>query len=95
MYVSLAAGSFRRANTRSLVQFGDPQIRRFNCVAVDLRGHGYTTGDDIPAHYSGKEAGEEIAKIIVRPFLEAHSPKLTYTYRKHSNSRHVILWRSA
>ncbi|KAF8920413.1 Alpha/Beta hydrolase protein [Mucidula mucida] len=46
------------------LQFGDPQIRRFNCVAVDLRGHGYTTGDDIPAHYSGKEAGEEIAKII-------------------------------
>ncbi|KAK0452659.1 alpha/beta-hydrolase [Armillaria borealis] len=39
-------------------------IRRFNCVALDLRVHGHTTGDPIPEGYGAKEAAEDIAKFM-------------------------------
>ncbi|KAK0203371.1 alpha/beta-hydrolase [Desarmillaria ectypa] len=45
-------------------QFEDPQIRRFNCVAVDLRLHGLTTSDEIPEGYSAKEAAEDVASFM-------------------------------
>ncbi|KAK0203347.1 alpha/beta-hydrolase [Desarmillaria ectypa] len=42
----------------------DPQIRRFNCVAVDLRLHGHTTSDPLPEGYSAKEAAEDLALFM-------------------------------
>ncbi|KAK0494503.1 alpha/beta-hydrolase [Armillaria luteobubalina] len=45
-------------------QFEDPQIRKFNCVALDLRVYGHTTGDPIPQGYGAKEAAEDIAKFM-------------------------------
>ncbi|KAK0489683.1 alpha/beta-hydrolase [Armillaria luteobubalina] len=45
-------------------QFEDPQIRRFNCVALDLRSHGRTTTDGIPEGYNGKDAAEDIALFM-------------------------------
>ncbi|KAK0441524.1 alpha/beta-hydrolase [Desarmillaria tabescens] len=45
-------------------QFQDPQIRRFNCVAVDLRLHGLTTGDPLPEGYGAQEAAEDLALFM-------------------------------
>lgn len=45
-------------------QFEDPQIRRFNCVTLDLRAHGHTTGEDVPEGYGAKEAAEDLAKFM-------------------------------
>ncbi|KAK0457954.1 uncharacterized protein EV420DRAFT_402888 [Desarmillaria tabescens] len=45
-------------------QFEDPQIRRFNCVALDLRLHGLTTSDEIPEGYSAREAAEDVALFM-------------------------------
>ncbi|KAK0441533.1 alpha/beta-hydrolase [Desarmillaria tabescens] len=45
-------------------QFEDPQIRKFNCVALDLRIHGRTTGDALPRGYGAKEAAEDLALFM-------------------------------
>ncbi|KAK0220543.1 alpha/beta-hydrolase [Armillaria fumosa] len=45
-------------------QFEDPQIRRFNCVALDLRLHGRTTTDGIPEGYNAKDAAEDLALFM-------------------------------
>ncbi|KAK0489697.1 alpha/beta-hydrolase [Armillaria luteobubalina] len=45
-------------------QFDDPQIRRFNCVALDLRFHGRTTTDGIPEGYDAKDAAEDLALFM-------------------------------
>ncbi|KAK0489692.1 alpha/beta-hydrolase, partial [Armillaria luteobubalina] len=45
-------------------QFEDPQIRRFNCVALDLRLHGHTTTDGIPEGYNAKDAAEDLALFM-------------------------------
>ncbi|PBK79704.1 alpha/beta-hydrolase [Armillaria gallica] len=45
-------------------QFEDPQIRRFNCVALDLRLYGRTTTDGIPEGYGVKEAAEDLALFM-------------------------------
>ncbi|KAK0237578.1 alpha/beta-hydrolase [Armillaria nabsnona] len=45
-------------------QFEDPQIRRFNCVALDLRLYGRTTTDDIPEGYGAKDAAEDLALFM-------------------------------
>ncbi|KAK0203376.1 alpha/beta-hydrolase [Desarmillaria ectypa] len=45
-------------------QFEDPQIRRFNCVAVDLRFHGLTTSDPLPEGYSAKDTAEDLALFM-------------------------------
>ncbi|KAK0435627.1 alpha/beta-hydrolase [Armillaria borealis] len=45
-------------------QFEDPQIRKFNCVALDLRLYGRTTTDGIPEGYGVKEAAEDLALFM-------------------------------
>ncbi|KAK0193061.1 alpha/beta-hydrolase [Armillaria mellea] len=45
-------------------QFEDPQIRRFNCVALDLRLYGGTTTDGIPEGFGAKDAAEDLALFM-------------------------------
>ncbi|KAK0494411.1 alpha/beta-hydrolase [Armillaria luteobubalina] len=45
-------------------QFEDPQIRRFNCVALDLRLHGHTTTDGIPEGFNANDAAEDLALFM-------------------------------
>ncbi|KAH7101555.1 alpha/beta-hydrolase [Auriculariales sp. MPI-PUGE-AT-0066] len=45
------------------LQYSDPEIRRFNLVAVDLLGHGYTEGP-VSSTYDGKEAAEGVAAFM-------------------------------
>ncbi|KAK0237496.1 alpha/beta-hydrolase [Armillaria nabsnona] len=45
-------------------QFEDPLIRRFNCVALDLRIHGRTMSDALPDGYGAKEAAEDVALFM-------------------------------
>ncbi|PBK79733.1 alpha/beta-hydrolase [Armillaria gallica] len=45
-------------------QFEDPQIRRFNCIALDLRLYGRTATDGIPEGYGVKEAAEDLALFM-------------------------------
>ncbi|KAK0474269.1 alpha/beta-hydrolase [Armillaria novae-zelandiae] len=52
-------------------QFEDPQIRRFNCVALDLRLHGRTTTDGIPEGYGAKDAAEDLALFMDEARLPA------------------------
>ncbi len=51
--------------TFTLGQFEDPLIRRFNCVALDLRIHGRTMSDALPEGYGAKEAAEDVALFMV------------------------------
>ena len=52
-------------DNRAIGQFEDPQIRRFNCVALDLRLYGRTTTEDIPEGYGAKDAAEDVALFMV------------------------------
>ncbi|KAK0193057.1 alpha/beta-hydrolase [Armillaria mellea] len=52
-------------------QFEDPQIRRFNCVALDLQLYGGTTTEDIPEGYSVKDAAEGLALFMDKVGLPA------------------------
>ncbi|KAJ7196574.1 Alpha/Beta hydrolase protein [Mycena pura] len=45
------------------LQFSDPNLRRFNLVALDLRGHGETTGK-INATYGREEAAADVVKFM-------------------------------
>ena len=45
------------------VQFGDCALRRFNLVAMDLRGHG-ETGDTAPKNYGQDDAAKDIVKFM-------------------------------
>lgn len=45
-------------------QFVDRDIRRFNCVAVDLRDHGLTRNGPVPEGYDARQAGEDVAAFI-------------------------------
>ncbi|KAK0193107.1 alpha/beta-hydrolase [Armillaria mellea] len=45
-------------------QFEDPLIRRFNCVALDLRLHGRTMSDALPEGYGAEEAAEDVALFM-------------------------------
>ncbi|KAF7316120.1 AB hydrolase-1 domain-containing protein [Mycena indigotica] len=45
------------------LQFADPSLRRFNLIALDLRGHGETSGK-IGATYGREEAAADIAKFM-------------------------------
>ena len=53
------------ANSNHPAQFGDPHIRRFNLVALELRSHG-ETGGDVPEGYGQEGAAEEVASFMVR-----------------------------
>ena len=56
--------------TSTLGQFEDPLIRRFNCVALDLRSHGRTMSDALPEGYGAEEAAEDVALFMVNnPFI--------------------------
>jgi pimeloyl-ACP methyl ester carboxylesterase len=44
-------------------QFADPKLRRFNLVAIDSRGLGYTTGPLSPG-FGPIQASEDIAKVL-------------------------------
>jgi pimeloyl-ACP methyl ester carboxylesterase len=46
-------------------QFGDPSIRRFNLVAVDLRSHGETSGP-VPEGYDQEMATKDVIAFMVR-----------------------------
>ncbi|KAF9018683.1 alpha/beta-hydrolase [Hymenopellis radicata] len=46
------------------LQFGDPKVRRFNCIALDQRGHGKTKNDRVRKGYGANEAGEDIAAFM-------------------------------
>ncbi|KAK0193055.1 alpha/beta-hydrolase [Armillaria mellea] len=52
-------------------QFEDPQIRRFNCVALDLRLYGRTTTDGIPEGYDATDAAEDLALFMDKVGLPA------------------------
>ncbi|KAF9025016.1 alpha/beta-hydrolase [Hymenopellis radicata] len=45
------------------MQFGDANLRRFNLVALDIRGHG-ETGGRAPKKYGQEAAAEDIAKFM-------------------------------
>ncbi|KAJ7032002.1 Alpha/Beta hydrolase protein [Mycena alexandri] len=45
------------------LQFADPNLRRFNLVALDLRSHGETTGK-VGATYGREEAAADVAKFM-------------------------------
>ncbi|KIY67280.1 alpha/beta-hydrolase [Cylindrobasidium torrendii FP15055 ss-10] len=46
------------------LQWEDPRIRRFNCVAVDMREHGYTTGSKVPQGYGQRDAANDVALVM-------------------------------
>ncbi|KIY61499.1 alpha/beta-hydrolase [Cylindrobasidium torrendii FP15055 ss-10] len=46
------------------LQWEEPRIRRFNCVGIDMREHGYTTGDKVPEGYGQKDAADDIALVM-------------------------------
>ncbi|KAK0458841.1 alpha/beta-hydrolase [Desarmillaria tabescens] len=45
------------------MQFGDRTLRKFNLVAMDLRGHG-ETGGSAPKHYGQDDAAADIVKFM-------------------------------
>ncbi|KAJ7150140.1 Alpha/Beta hydrolase protein [Mycena crocata] len=45
------------------LQFADPNLRRFNLVALDLRGHGETSGK-VGTSYGREEAAADIVKFM-------------------------------
>ena len=51
--------------TTSSAQFKDPQLRSFNLVSLDLRGHGETGGPTGP-RYTEDEACDDVYSFIVR-----------------------------
>ena len=46
-------------------QFADPQLRRFNLVALDFRAHG-DTGGVVNSSYGQEAAAEDALKFMVR-----------------------------
>ena len=46
-------------------QFADPQLRRFNLVALDFRAHGETSGA-VSSSYGQEDAAEDVVKFMVR-----------------------------
>ncbi|KAF7326012.1 AB hydrolase-1 domain-containing protein [Mycena kentingensis (nom. inval.)] len=45
------------------LQFADPNLRRFNLIALDLRSHGETSGK-VGATYGREEAAADVAKFM-------------------------------
>jgi pimeloyl-ACP methyl ester carboxylesterase len=45
-------------------QFADPELRRFNLVAIDVPGHGATLGY-IGDHYTPKDTAEDFKRVLV------------------------------
>ncbi|KAF5364825.1 hypothetical protein D9758_009340 [Tetrapyrgos nigripes] len=45
-------------------QFVDPMIRKFNCVVFDFRGHGDTTGADIPEGYGQRDVADDVVRLM-------------------------------
>ena len=68
-------------------QFADPQLRRFNLIALDLRAHG-ETGGQVNKDYGPMAAAEDIVKFMVRPhpFSEKYHAEFS---RMPSNSNRV------
>ena len=46
-------------------QFADPQLRRFNLVALDSRAHG-DTGGIVNSSYGQEDAAEDVVNFMVR-----------------------------
>jgi pimeloyl-ACP methyl ester carboxylesterase len=46
------------------VQFSDPELRKYNLVAVDSRGHGESTSTPIPTTFGPEQAAEDVALFI-------------------------------
>lgn len=46
-------------------QFADCNVRRYNCVAVDLREHGLTQNAPVPEGYGVREGAEDVAAFMV------------------------------
>jgi pimeloyl-ACP methyl ester carboxylesterase len=51
-------------------QFRDPRLRRFNCISVDSRCHGHTTGR-VGKDYDRVEAARDIVKFMASSCLVA------------------------
>lgn len=47
-----------------LAQFSDPQLRRFNLIAIDSRGHGETSGS-VASYWRRADAADDVAAFMV------------------------------
>ena len=66
-----------RLLTRTAVaQFSDPNMRRFNLVALDARLHGKTVGD-VPEGFRRPEAAEDVYYFMVCRHLTKLCARLT------------------
>ncbi|KAK7437949.1 hypothetical protein VKT23_018384 [Stygiomarasmius scandens] len=72
-------------------QFGDPNLRRFNLVAVDLKLHGYTSGDNPPASYNQHDAAEEIARFMPEEITEGRQEICEYWIEGYKTGDEAIL----
>jgi hypothetical protein len=56
-----------------IVQFGDPKIRQFNLIGVDMRSHGGTKGK-VPNDFGQEMATEDMARFMVSLKPSLRSP---------------------
>jgi len=61
---------------RYSAQFNDPQLRRFNLVALDLRGYG-RTGGTVPEGYNQEMAADDVVQFMVGHNLKRFRTLLT------------------
>jgi pimeloyl-ACP methyl ester carboxylesterase len=50
--------------TPFVVQFSDPELRKYNLVAMDSRGHGRSSSTQIPKTYGPEQAAEDVARFM-------------------------------
>jgi len=51
-----------------IAQFADPNLRRFNLIALDFRCHGLSIGR-VPETYREADAAEDVFRFMVRSFV--------------------------
>ena len=60
-------------------QFADPQLRKFNLIVMETRGHGDTSGK-VGKTFSRVEAADDVKKFMVRaPIIAPRSNMLIVT----------------
>jgi len=62
-----------------IAQFADPNLRRFNLIALDFRCHGLSIGR-VPETYREADAAEDVFRFMVRPFFFLGIFQLIFVY---------------